>query len=162
MPNPWWRHTNNMIKNIKKTNLVLSLLFIAFFIVTLSLSQEIQNTSFNKPEKPTIIDIEDHGGTSISHGAEQWALACNECHFESVFGECTDCHIPDFWLGDDDATYFAHHDLSYTGFMDCWSSDCHDPDPFDVRYVKTDLVEDGDWHTFCDKCHSDSDHIWPD
>jgi len=55
----------------------------------------------------------------------------------------------------------AHHDLSYTGFMDCWSSDCHNPDPNDVRFVTTDLV-DGDnataWHNYCNECHSGGDH----
>ena len=147
-----------MIRKIKKTNLTLGLLIIAFFIVTLSLALEIQTSSTIIPEPPTIIDIEGHSDTVITHGGDQWPLGCEKCHFEPIYGECTECHIPDYWVGEDDATYHAHHDLSYTGFMDCWSSECHDPDPNDVRYVKTDLIKDNDWHEFCDNCHADGTH----
>lgn len=150
-----------MIKKIKKTNFILSLLVIAFVIVSISLILDIQ-TALDNTSKPTIIKIEEHIDVQISHGGDQWPLGCAECHFEPVYGECVDCHVPDFWVGDDDSVYFAHHDLSYTGFMDCWSSECHDPDPDDVRYVKGDLVEDDDWHAFCDNCHSDFLHRLPE
>ena len=41
--------------------------------------------------------------------------------------------------------------------MDCWYSECHDPDPNDIRIVKTDLVVGDDWDTYCyDKCHNSS------
>ena len=33
--------------------------------------------------------------------------------------------------------------------------------PNDVRYVTTDLVQDDDWHLFCDECHDDSTHTPP-
>ena len=150
-----------MTRNIKKTNLILGLLVIAFFTVSLFLALDIQAPSRTIPERPTIVEIEEHLGVAITHGGAEWPLACGECHTQPVYGECRDCHAPDYWIGDDDATYFAHHDPSYTGFMDCWSSDCHDPDPNDVRYVKTDLVEGDDWeawHLFCDKCHDEGTH----
>lgn len=150
-----------MIRKIKKTNIILSLLVIAFIIVSLSLILEMQST-LEDTSKPTIIEIEEHIDTQISHGGEQWELGCAECHFEPVYGECVDCHVPDFWVGDDNSVYFAHHDLSYTGFMDCWSSQCHDPDPEDVRYVNGDLVEGDDWHGFCDNCHTNFLHRDPD
>ncbi len=151
-----------MIRKIKKTNLILSLLVIAFFIVTLSIILELQIPTGIIPDQPNIIKIEEHMDTPISHGGDQWPLGCAECHFEPVYGECVDCHIPDFWVGADDSVYFAHHDLSYTGFMDCWSSECHDPDPEDVRFVKGDLVEGDDWHAFCDNCHDVFLHRQPE
>ncbi len=153
-----------MIKNLKKSDLILGLLVIAFFIVSLSLIFTIQTSAPSIPNGPIIIEIEEHSDILITHGSELYPLGCAECHFEPVYGECTDCHIPDYWVGVNNATYNAHHDLSYTGFIDCWSSSCHNPDPNDVRYVDTDLV-DGDtmeaWHTFCDDCHPDSTHLWP-
>ena len=148
-----------MIRIIKKTDLILGLLVVAFFIVTASLFLEMQTTSILTPDQPTIIEIEGHRETIISHGGgSQWPLGCAECHFEPVIGDCIDCHAPDYWIGGDNSVYFAHHDLSYTGFMDCWSSECHDPDPLDVRYVKGDLVEGDDWHAFCDDCHEEYLH----
>ena len=149
-----------MIQKIKKTNFILSLLVIAFIIVSFSLIMEMQAT-LEETSKPTIIEIDEHIDTQISHGGDQWPLGCAECHFEPIYGECVDCHVPDFWVGDDDSVYFAHHDLSYTGFMDCWSTDCHNPDPNDVRYVTGDLIIDGDWHGFCDDCHKDFLHRQP-
>ena len=152
-----------MVQKIKKTNLILGLLVIAFFIVSLSITFEIQTPSIFKSEQPTIIVIEEHRDTPISHGGDQWPLGCAECHFEPVYGECIDCHVPDFWVGDDDSVYFAHHDQGYTGFVDCWSSSpCHDQDPEDVRYVKGDLVEGDDWHAYCKECHNDFLHRQPD
>jgi len=145
-----------MIRTIKKSNLILALLVIAFFAVSLSLLFDVQTIII--PEEPTIIEIKEHFENPISHGGDEWPLECAECHTQPIDGECIDCHIPDYWLGEDNATYFAHHDLAYSGFMDCWSSSCHDPEPNDVRYVKTDLVEDGDWHKFCDECHEDRNH----
>ncbi|UCD13406.1 MAG: hypothetical protein JSW60_07575 [Thermoplasmatales archaeon] len=146
---------------MKKSNLILGLLAIAFFIISLSLVLDIQTPSPTIPTPPTIIEIEEHRNASITHGGDEWPLGCVDCHYQPIDGECTDCHIPDYWLGDDDATYFAHHDLSYSGFMDCWSPDCHNPEPNDVRYVDTDLVEGDNWHEYCDTCHDDSTHDWP-
>jgi len=142
-----------MIRKIKKTNFILSLLVIAFFIVSLSLILEMQIPSKIIPDQPTIIEIEEHIDVQISHGGDQWPLGCAECHFEPVYGECEDCHIPDFWVGEDDSIYHAHHDPAYTGFSDCWDVNCHNADPEDVRYVKGDLVVDDDWHGYCDDCH---------
>ena len=147
-----------MMWKIKKTNLTLGLLVIAFFIVTLSLVLEIQTSAPVESEPPTVTEIEEHRDILITHGGDDWPLGCSECHFEPIYGECTECHVPDYWVGEDDSTYHAHHDLSYTGFMDCKSSECHDPDPNDVRFVKTDLVVDNDWHDFCDKCHANGAH----
>ena len=148
-----------MIRNIKKSNLILELLVIAFFAVSITLVLDIQTLTI--PTQPTIIEIEGHLDTPISHGGDEWPLGCAECHYQPIDDECTDCHIPDYWIGDDDSTYFAHHDLAYSGFMDCWSSSCHNPNANDVRYVNTTLVKDGDWHEFCDNCHADSTHDWP-
>ena len=153
-----------MIINVKKYNMILGLLVIAFFIVSLSLTYNIQSYVPTIPDGPIIIEIEEHSDILITHGSGQWPLGCAECHFKPVYGECTDCHIPDFWVGENNATYNAHHDLSYGGFRDCWSTECHNPDPNDVRYVDTDLV-DGDtmeaWHLFCSGCHDDRTHYWP-
>ena len=155
-----------MIRKIKKTNFILSLLVIAFFIVSLSLILEMQIPSEIIPDQPTIIEIEEHIDVQISHGGDQWPLGCAECHFEPVYGECVDCHVPDYWVGDDDSVYFAHHDLAYTGFKDCWSSKpCHAPDPEDVRYVEGDLVVDDDWHSYCGGdtgCHQEFLHRQPE
>ncbi len=148
-----------MIMYIKKSNLILGFLVIAFFAVSLFLVLDIQTPSHTKPTPITIIEIEGHRDTPIHHGG--WPLGCADCHYQPIDGECTDCHIPDYWLGDDNSIYFAHHDLAYSGFMDCWSSSCHDPDPNDVRYVDTDLVEGNNWHEFCDNCHADRTHGWP-
>ena len=147
------------MRKMKKSNLVLSLLFISFIIVSSSLIFDIESPSDKPPSE--IIEIDEHKDNVISHAGGDWELQCADCHYKSIDGECTDCHTPDYWLGDDDGTYFAHHDLSYSGFMDCWSSDCHDPEPNDVRYVKTDLVEGDDWHTYCDECHDGRNHQWP-
>ena len=45
-----------MIRKIKKTNFILSLLVIAFFIVSLSLILEMQIPSEIIPDQPTIIE----------------------------------------------------------------------------------------------------------
>lgn len=149
-----------MTRNIKKTNIILGLLVIAFFAVSITFILDL-NTITVISTRPTIQIIEEgHGDTPITHGEEVSLLGCTECHFEPIFGECVDCHIPDVWLGDDDSTYFAHHDLAYTGFMDCWSSSCHDPDPNDVRYIKVDLIIDDDWMLYCEDCHNFT-HQWP-
>jgi hypothetical protein len=150
-----------MVGKIKKSNLILGLLFISFLIVSLSLILEISTPVEIEPEPPIIIEIKEHENAQITHGGDEWPLGCADCHYTPIDGECTDCHIPDYWLGDDDGTYFAHHDLSYTGFMDCWSSDCHNPNPNDTRYVVIDLVQDDDWHLYCDECHDDSNHTEP-
>lgn len=144
-----------MKRKIRKSSLILRLLVIAFFAVSLSYALDI--TPYNISPRPPI-EIEEHIDVPITHGGDQWPYSCTKCHYEPVYGECSDCHIPDYWIGEDDNTYMAHHDLSYTGFMDCWSSECHDPDPNDVRFVKTDLVEGDDWHLFCDRCHEGGDH----
>ena len=144
-----------MKREIRKSNLILRLLVIAFFAVSLSYAIDI--TPNNISQLPPI-EIEGHLDVPIAHGGDQWPYSCTKCHYEPVYGECSDCHIPDYWIGEDNATYMAHHDLSYTGFMDCWSSDCHNPDPNDVRFVKTDLVIGDDWHEFCDRCHEGGDH----
>lgn len=150
-----------MTRNIKKTNLILGLLVIAFFAVSLSFVLDIHTTTVISTRPSIEIIEESHGNTLITHGEEDLSLGCAECHFQPIYGECVDCHIPDYWLGDDDSTYFAHHDLSYSGFMDCWSSSCHNPDPNDVRYVKVDLVEGDDWMEFCEDCHEVMTHHWP-
>jgi len=150
-----------MKKNIKKSNLILNLLVIAFFTVSISYIIDLNSNGIT-PQPP--IEIEEHLDVPITHGDDLWPYSCSKCHYEPVMGECTDCHIPDYWIGENNSTYHAHHDLSYTGFMDCWSADCHDPDPNDVRFVKTDLVEGDDedaWHEFCDTCHGGGDHNSP-
>jgi hypothetical protein len=150
-----------MMRNTKKLNLILGLLLIAFFVISASLIFDMLPVT-TKP-KPPIIKIEGHRDAPITHGQPGEAVGCADCHYAAVYGECTDsvCHpSPDYMIGDNNTIYFAHHDLSYSGFMDCWSSDCHDPgtveDPLDVRYVKGDLVE-GDtwqeWHLYCETCH---------
>ena len=153
-----------MVPKIEKTNLILTLLVIAFFIVSISLIFDLEAHSINTSKEPKIIEIEEHQDTKISHGGDQWPLGCAECHTEPVYGDCSvpECHpSPDYMVGDDDSIYFPHHDPGYPDFKDCWSSDCHDPDPEDVRYVKGDLV-DGDswqaWHDFCTNCHSEFLH----
>lgn len=149
-----------MIRNIKKSNLILRLLVIAFFAVSISYFLDV--TPSISPQPP--IEIEGHLDVPIAHGGDQWPYNCAGCHYEPVIGECTDCHTPDYWVGDNNATYNAHHDLSYTGFVDCWSEDCHDPDPNDVRFVKTDLVIGNDaeaWHIFCNRCHDGGTHELP-
>jgi hypothetical protein len=148
------------MKKIRKSSLILSLLFIFFLAISLSLIFEIQTVPHKTPSE--IIEIENHRDNLISHGGGDWELKCADCHYQPIDGVCTDCHTPDYWLGVDDGTYFAHHDLSYSGFMDCWSSDCHDPDPNDVRYVITDLVEGDDWHGYCDECHDGRSHTLPE
>lgn len=148
-----------MVRNIKKSNLILGLLVIVFFAVSLSFVLDVQMPSLTIPTQPTIIEIEEHLDIPITHGA--WPLGCADCHKQPIVGECTDCHIPDYWLGDDDSIYFAHHDLAWTGFTNCWSSDCHDPEPNDIRYVNTDLIEGDDWMGFCDNCHTFLTHKWP-
>lgn len=149
-----------MIRNIKKSNMILVLLFTAFFIVSLSLTINIQTSAPAIPNEPIIIEIKEHSDILITHGSGQWPLGCAKCHFGPVYGECTDCHIPDIWIGAYNNTYNAHHDLSYTGFKDCWSSDCHNPDPNDTRYINASLVKDDTyqaWHAFCyEKCHNTS------
>ncbi|KYK30500.1 MAG: hypothetical protein AYK22_03675 [Thermoplasmatales archaeon SG8-52-3] len=144
-----------MKKKIKKSSLILKLLVIAFFAVSISYALDISPYTIS-PQPP--IEIEEHTDVPITHGGDQWPYSCTKCHYEPLYGECTDCHTPDYWIGDDDGTYMAHHDLSYTGFIDCWSVDCHNPDPNDVRFVETDLVEGDDWHEFCDNCHDGGDH----
>ena len=148
-----------MIRNIKKSNLILGLLVITFFTISISFVSDIQTPSLTIPTRPTIIEIEEHLDTPITHGG--WPLGCADCHYQPIDAECTDCHTPDYWLGDDDSTYMAHHDLAYPGFIDCYSSSCHDPDPNDVRYVNTTLVEDDDWMGFCKNCHDEMTHNWP-
>ena len=136
----------------------------AFFIVSISLILEMQPTSIFTPDQPTIIIIEEHRETPISHAGDYGPYSCEKCHFEPVSGECVDCHVPDYWIGDDNSIYFAHHDLAYTGFMDCWDSNCHNPDPEYVRYVTVDIVEGNDkdaWHIFCEICH-DTTHDPPE
>lgn len=152
-----------MIRNIKKSNLILGLLVIAFFTVSLSLVLDIQTSTPAVPTQPTIIEIQEHRNVPITHGGDQWPYNCSTCHTEPVYGECTDpsCHPSlDYWVGDNDATYFAHHDSSYTGFTDCVSIDCHGhyPNPNDVRYVETGLVKNNDWHTYCNGCHLGGAH----
>ena len=149
------------MRKVKKTNLILGLLVIAFFAISLSFISDIQIPPTSKSKQLIIekIEVGHNSNIKITHGA--WPLGCADCHTQPIVGECIDCHVPDYWVGDDDSTYFAHHDLGYSGFMDCWSSSCHDPDPNDVRYVDTDLIEDDDWMAFCDNCHDIMTHYWP-
>lgn len=147
------------MKKIRKSSFILCLLFIFFFAVSISLLFETQTSPHSKPSD--IIEIENHRDNLISHGGTSIEVGCADCHYQPIDGECTDCHSPDHWLGDDNSIYFAHHDLAYSGFMDCWSSSCHDPEPNDVRYVKVDLVEGDDWHGYCDGCHDGRTHQWP-
>jgi len=151
-----------MIRNIKKSNLILGLLVIAFFAVSLSFVLDIQTPSPTIPTQPTIVEIEESHSfdTPITHGG--LPSGCDDCHTQPVDMECTECHTPDYWVGDKDLTYFPHHSLDYSGFNNCWSNSCHAPNLNDVRYVNMDLVKDGNWMGFCDNCHaSGMTHNWP-
>jgi len=153
-----------MIRDTKKSSFILGLLIIAFFAVSLSLV--IDMSSITVPPKPPVDVIEGHRDVFVTHGTSVGvdSLGCADCHYGPVHGDCTDdvCHpSPDYWLGDNNSIYFSHHDLAYSGSeLDCWSSECHDPgtdeDPYDIRYVKEDLVGGDtwqDWHVYCETCH---------
>lgn len=149
-----------MVRKIEKTNIILVLLVIAFFSIVISLILDLEAHSIT-PNKPIIIEIEEHQDTKISHGGDQWPLNCEQCHTEPVYGDCSlpECHpSPDYMVGDDDSIYFAHHDPGYPDFKDCGDQECHDTVSDDIRYVKGDLITDGDWHTYCENCHENYLH----
>ncbi|KYK32079.1 MAG: hypothetical protein AYK22_00535 [Thermoplasmatales archaeon SG8-52-3] len=144
-----------MKKIIRISSLILRSLVIAFFAVSIFYAIDI-NPDTISPQP--LIEIEKYTNVPKTHGDDQ-SYNCSKCHYEPLYAECTDCHIPDYWIGDDDGTYMAHHDLSYNGFIDCWSVDCHNPpNPNDIRFVKTNLLDGGDWQEFCyTKCHNESE-----
>jgi hypothetical protein len=158
--------------NIKKSDLILGVLIIVFFIVLVTF---IFDTSLHESfiigldvPQSSIIDIKDHEMERISHFAG--SKTCSVCHSDQINNDtiCTlichkvggiaSGHIPiQTWIGNGSSgtILFQHHPNGTIPFG-CLSAECHeDPvEPDDARYA---LMQNAN-HEYCDICHDFGGH----